>query len=233
MPGVSLGTALDHLEKLAKQVLPKGVQVDYSGASRQYIQTTGTMGKLFAFALIFIYLLLAAQFESFRDPFIVMLTVPLAMVGAFIGLYLCHGTLNIYTEIGLITLIGLITKNGILIVEFANQQQERGIAFHRAIIEAAALRLRPILMTTFAMILGALPLAMASGAGAVSRQQMGYVIVFGMSFGTLLTLFVVPAAYYLLATRIKPEHIREVEEAELERVAREIEEEQPESDIHH
>jgi multidrug efflux pump len=227
MPGVSLGTALDHLEKLSRKVLPKGVQIDYSGASRQYMQTSGTMGKLFIFALIFIYLLLAAQFESFRDPFIVMLTVPLAMAGAFIGLYLCHGTLNIYTEIGLVTLIGLITKNGILIVEFANQQQERGVAFHRAIIEAATLRLRPILMTTFAMILGALPLALASGAGAVSRQQMGFVIVFGMSFGTLLTLFVVPSAYYLMATRIKSEHIREVEEAELERVARQVEEETP------
>ncbi len=202
-PGVSLGTALTYLNKLAKDTLPKAVQVDYAGQSRQFIQEAGTMGPLFLFALLFIYLILAAQFESFRDPLVVMLTVPLAIAGALVGLYLCHGTLNIYTNIGLITLIGLITKNGILIVEFANQQQERGMAFLDAIVEGATTRLRPILMTTFAMILGATPLALASGAGAVSRTQMGFVIVFGMSIGTLFTLFVIPVMYYLLASKIE------------------------------
>lgn len=218
-PGVSLGTALKYMNTLAKQVFPENASIDYSGPSRQLMQGSGSTGQLFLFALIFIYLVLAAQFESFRDPFIVMLTVPLAIAGALAGLYLCKGTLNIYTQIGLVTLVGLITKNGILIVEFANQQQERGMAFHRAIIEAASQRLRPILMTTFAMILGALPLAMATGAGAVSRAQMGFVIVFGISFGTLLTLFVVPSAYYMFATRIKGRSEKELEEVKaLERI---------------
>jgi multidrug efflux pump len=202
-PGVSLGTALQKLEQLAKTTLPAGILVDYAGESRQLIQESGNTWLLFLFALVFIYLVLAAQFESFRDPFIVMLTVPLAVTGAFLGLYVCDGTLNIYTNIGLVTLIGLITKNGILIVEFANQKQEKGAEFLDAIIDGAATRLRPILMTTFAMILGSVPLMLASGAGAVSRAQMGFVIVFGISFGTLLTLFVVPTAYYLFATKKK------------------------------
>jgi multidrug efflux pump len=212
MPGVSLGTALTKLDQIATQVLPKEFQVDYAGQSRQYIQSTGSTGILFTFAIIFIFLILAAQFESFRDPFIVLLTVPLAFTGALAGLYLCHGTMNIYTQIGLVTLVGLITKNGILIVEFANQQQERGVPFYDAIVEGAAQRLRPILMTTLAMILGAIPLAMATGACAVSRQQMGFVIVFGLAFGTLLTLFVVPTAYFMFATKIKPKPPEELEE---------------------
>ncbi|MCK4609173.1 MAG: efflux RND transporter permease subunit, partial [Gammaproteobacteria bacterium] len=175
----------------------------YSHQSRQYIQTEGTMGALFIFAIIFIYLILAAQFESFRDPLVVMLSVPLAFTGALLGLYLCHGTLNIYTNIGLITLVGLITKNGILIVEFANQQQERGVAFLDAILEGSAERLRPILMTTAAMVLGAVPLALATGAGAASREQMGFVIVFGMSIGTCFTIFILPVAYYLMANKLE------------------------------
>jgi multidrug efflux pump len=200
-PGVTTGTALEHLTQMAHTTLPKSIQVDYAGASRQYIKTSGTTTALFLFALIFIYLILAAQFESFRDPLVVMLTVPLAIAGALIGLYICHGTINIYTEIGLVTLIGLITKNGILIVEFANQQQERGMAFLDSIIEGASTRLRPIVMTSAAMILGAIPLMFASGAGAVSRTQMGYVIVFGMTIGTFFTLFVIPVAYYLIAAK--------------------------------
>ena len=161
--------------------------------------------KSVVFALIFIYLVLAAQFESFRDPFVIMLTVPLAFSGALLGIYLCHGTLNIYTNIGLLTLVGLITKNGILIVEFANQQQRRGLAFIDAIISGATTRLRPILMTTAAIILGAFPLAAATGAGAVSRTQMGFVIIFGMAIGTCFTLFVIPIMYYFLASKIEPE----------------------------
>ncbi|MBU1558930.1 MAG: efflux RND transporter permease subunit, partial [Gammaproteobacteria bacterium] len=206
-PGITVGQALEEMNALAKKIIGKdrNVQIDYSGQSRQFYQAAGKMVQTFIFAVIFIFLILAAQFESFKDPFIVMLSVPLSVAGALILLVLFGATINIYTQIGLVTLIGLITKNGILIVEFANQQQEKGIEFKEAIITAASYRLRPILMTTFAMILGALPLVFASGAGSVSRNQMGLVIVGGMSFGTLLTLFVVPTAYYLMATRIKHE----------------------------
>lgn len=203
-PHITQGDALTYMTNLANKTLPKDIMIDYADQSRQYIQATGKMIATFIFAIIFIYLILAAQFESFRDPFIVMLSVPLSIAGALALLMLGHGTMNIYTQIGLVTLVGLITKNGILIVEFANQQQEKGLPFKEALIEGASLRLRPILMTTFCMILGAIPLAMASGASAVSRQQMGLVIIGGMSFGTLLTLFVVPVAYYLFATKIEP-----------------------------
>jgi multidrug efflux pump len=152
-------------------------------------------------ALAFIYLVLAAQFESFRDPFIIMLTVPLSMAGALLALWLTNGTLNVYSQIGLVTLVGLITKHGILIVEFANQLQEKGMALKEAVVESAFLRLRPILMTTGAMVLGAVPLALATGAGAESRQQIGWVIVGGLLLGTFFTLFVVPTVYSLLAAR--------------------------------
>ena len=162
---------------------------------------------MFLLALGFIYLVLAAQFESFRDPLIILVTVPLSMTGALGTLWLTGGTLNVFSQIGLVTLVGLITKHGILIVEFANQLQEKGRSRIEAVIEAAGLRLRPILMTTGAMVLGALPLAIASGAGAESRQQIGWVIVGGMSFGTLLTLFVVPTVYSLLG------HVHRVAEA--------------------
>ena len=152
-------------------------------------------------ALGFIYLVLAAQFESFIDPFIIMLSVPLSITGALLALNLTGNTLNVYSQIGLVTLIGLITKHGILIVEFANQLREQGRSKLDAVVESASLRLRPILMTTGAMVLGALPLAWAHGAGAESRQAIGWVIVGGMSFGTILTLFVVPTAYLLIARR--------------------------------
>ena len=147
--------------------------------------------------------MLAAQFESFVDPLIIMFTVPLSMTGALLALNLSGGTLNIYSQVGLVTLIGLISKHGILIVQFANQLQDEGKSIHDAVVEAAALRLRPILMTTGAMVSGAIPLALASGAGAESRQEIGWVIVGGMTFGTVLTLFVVPTAYSLLARNRK------------------------------
>jgi multidrug efflux pump len=153
---------------------------------------------VFVLALLFIYLVLAAQFESFRDPLIILVTVPLSLTGALGALWLTGGTLNVFSQIGLVTLVGLITKHGILIVEFANQLQEQGRSTREAAIEAAGLRLRPILMTTGAMVLGALPLALASGAGAESREQIGWVIVGGMSLGTLLTLFVIPTVYSVL-----------------------------------
>ena len=145
--------------------------------------------------------MLAAQFESFRDPFIIMLTVPLSMTGALAALYFTGGTLNVYSQIGLVTLVGLITKHGILIVEFANQLRDRGDALRDAVVEASVLRLRPILMTTGAMVLGSIPLALATGAGAESRQQIGWVIVGGLLLGTFFTLFVVPTVYTLLARR--------------------------------
>jgi multidrug efflux pump len=200
-PGVTQGQAYDYLQQLAKKILPKNIQIDTSGQLRQYVTASGKMAGTFIFAIIFIYLILAAQFESFRDPFIVMLSVPLSIAGALLVLMVFGATINIYTQIGLVTLIGLITKNGILIVEFANQQQEKGKEFLEAILDGASYRLRPILMTTCAMILGATPLIFASGAGAVSRHQLGLVIVGGMSFGTFLTLFVIPTAYYLLASK--------------------------------
>lgn len=204
-PGITQGQALDYMTALAAKILPNTVQVDYADQARQYIEAKGKMLQTFLFAIIFIYLILAAQFESFRDPFIVMFSVPLSIAGALLFLKLGNGTLNIYTQIGLITLVGLITKNGILIVEFANQQQERGVEFREAILTGASMRLRPILMTTLAMLLGALPLALATGAGAESRQQMGLIILGGMSLGTLLTLFVVPVAYYLFASKKEPD----------------------------
>ncbi len=200
-PGYTLGEALTFLDGVANQTLKPGYAADYNGQSREFRQSSSSLAFTFGLALAFIYLVLAAQFESFRDPFIIMLTVPLSMAGALLALWLAGGTLNVYSQIGLVTLVGLITKHGILIVEFANQLQEKGIERTAAVIESATLRLRPILMTTGAMVLGAVPLALATGAGAESRQQIGWVIVGGLLLGTFLTLFVVPTVYSLLAAR--------------------------------
>ena len=202
-PGYPLGDALASMQDAAKRVLPPTVQTDLNGLSREFRDSSTEIYFVFLLALAFIFLVLAAQFESFIDPFIIMLTVPLAVTGALLALWIVGGTLNIYSKIGLVTLVGLITKHGILIVEFANQIQAQGKGVIEAVEEAAVLRLRPILMTTGAMVLGALPLALASGAGAESRQQIGWVIVGGMLLGTLLTLFVVPTAYTMLARRHK------------------------------
>jgi multidrug efflux pump len=202
-PGYPMGDALVAMQDAARRVLPPTVQTDLNGLSREFRDSSTEIYFVFLLALAFIFLVLAAQFESFIDPFIIMLTVPLAMTGALIALWLAGGTLNIYSKIGLVTLVGLITKHGILIVEFANQYQAKGKDVLEAVEEAAVLRLRPILMTTGAMVLGAVPLAFASGAGAESRQQIGWVIVGGMLLGTMLTLFVVPTAYTLLARRHK------------------------------
>ncbi len=200
-PGVTQGQALDFLNAKAREIFPEGYTVDYAGLSRQYVQESGTFLATLAFAIIIIFLVLAAQFESFRDPLIIMLSVPLAVSGALA--FICigfHGlSLNIYTKVGLITLVGLVTKHGILITQFANQLQREGRTKRVAVEEAAGVRLRPILMTTAAMVLGVMPLVFASGAGAVSRQHMGLIIATGMSVGTLFTLFVVPTAYTLLA----------------------------------
>ena len=198
-PGYAMGEALKFLEETAGRALPPGYAVDYAGQSREFKLSSASLALTFVLALAFIYLVLAAQFESFRDPFIIMLTVPLSMTGALIALLLSGGTLNVYSQIGLVTLVGLITKHGILIVEFANQLKAQGRELHNAVLEASELRLRPILMTTGAMVLGAIPLALASGAGAESRQQIGWVVVGGLLLGTFFTLFVVPTVYTLLA----------------------------------
>ncbi|MGL1834583.1 efflux RND transporter permease subunit [Rhodocyclaceae bacterium SMB388] len=200
-PEYSLGEALGFLEDTAERILPSAYAIDYDGQSREFKTSSASLALTFVLALAFIYLVLAAQFESFRDPLIIMLTVPLSMTGALTALYLTGGTLNVYSQIGLVTLVGLITKHGILIVEFANQLRDKGMALREAVIESSTLRLRPILMTTGAMVLGAIPLALATGAGAESRQQIGWVIVGGLLLGTFFTLFVVPTVYTLLARR--------------------------------
>jgi multidrug efflux pump len=201
-PGYTLGDALQFLEREAVK-LPPGIIYDFAGGSREFRSASSDFWVTLLLAIIFIYLVLAAQFESFIDPLIIILTVPLAATGALLALTLTGGTISVYSQIGLVTLVGLITKHGILIVEFANQLQEQGRGKLDAVVEAAVLRLRPILMTTGAMVLGSLPLAIASGAGAETRQQIGWVIVGGMMLGTLLTLFVVPTFYMLLATTRK------------------------------
>jgi multidrug efflux pump len=202
-PGYTLGEALAFMDQAAKETLPKNTRTTLDGQSREFGESGQTLIITFALALIVIYLVLAAQFESFISPFIIMLTVPLAATGALLALKLTGATLNVYSQIGLVMLVGLITKHGILIVEFANQLHARGKNKVEAVIEAASLRLRPILMTTAAMVLGAVPLALASGAGAESRSPIGWVIVGGLLLGTLLTLFVIPVAYTLL-TRDRP-----------------------------
>lgn len=195
---ISQGEAIAFVENSIKEIVPDAL-IDYTGSAREFKETGAAIYWIFSLALIFIYLVLAAQFESWRDPFIIIITVPLALLGALIALFLTNNSLNIYSQIGLITLIGLITKHGILIVEFANQLQASGLEKTQAIIQSASLRLRPILMTTAAMVLGALPLALAKGAGAESRQAIGWVIVGGMSLGTVLTLLVVPVVYLIIA----------------------------------
>ena len=200
-PSLALGDALAIMDGIAQDILPPGYTTDLNGQSREFKKSSGSLGLVFGLSLLFIYLVLAAQFESFVDPLIILLSVPLSMLGALLALKLSGGTINVFSQIGLITLVGLISKHGILIVEFANQLREQGVALRDAVAQSAALRLRPILMTTGAMVLGAIPLALASGAGAESRQQIGWVIVGGMSVGTLLTVFVVPTMYTLLSRR--------------------------------
>jgi multidrug efflux pump len=198
-PGFTLGEALVDVEAAAKDVLDASARTELDGPSREFRESGAALLFTFILALMFIYLVLSAQFESFVSPFVIMLTVPLAMTGALAALKLTGGTLNVYSQIGLVMLIGLITKHGILIVEFANQLRAKGEDAAAAVTEAATLRLRPILMTTGAMVLGALPLALARGAGAEARQPIGWVIVGGLLLGTVFTLFVIPTAYMLLS----------------------------------
>jgi len=199
-PLVSMGEAIDTVLQIAREEAPAGFAFDYGGASRQYVQEGSALWVTFALALAIIFLVLAAQFESFRDPLVILVTVPLSICGALIPLFLGWSSMNIYTQVGLVTLIGLISKHGILIVEFANQlRKDKGLTAREAVEEAAAIRLRPVLMTTAAMVFGMVPLILATGAGAVSRFDIGMVIATGMSIGTLFTLFVLPCIYTLLA----------------------------------
>ena len=199
-PGVTMGDAIAYLEQTARRLLPDNFSWDYAGESRQYTQQGSALVTAFFVALVVIYLVLAAQFESWRDPLIILMSVPMSIAGALVFIAFGFASLNIYTQVGLITLIGLITKNGILIVEFANQlQREQGLGKRAAVEEAARIRLRPILMTTIAMVVAMVPLLMASGPGAVSRFHIGLVIASGLGIGTLFTLLIVPAFYLLLA----------------------------------
>jgi multidrug efflux pump len=198
-PTVSEKQVLDFMRQTISQTAPAGYQVDYSGASRQFVQEAGGFVPTLLFAIVIVFLTLSAQYESFRDPIVILVSVPMALFGALIFINLGAATLNIYTQVGLVTLMGLVSKHGILIVQFANDLQRAGKAKREAIEEAGAVRLRPILMTTAAMVLGVVPLVIASGAGAAGRHAMGLVIFTGLSIGTLFTLFVVPAVYMLLA----------------------------------
>jgi multidrug efflux pump len=196
--GYTMGQAVAFMQQAMTDINNPALSYDWGGQSREFLSSGGALAQAFLLAVLFIYLVLAAQFESFRDPFIILFSVPLAMFGAIIALKWTGGTLNVYSQIGLITLVGLITKHGILLVEFANQLQEQGLSKLEAIKASTALRLRPILMTTAAMVLGAIPLALATGAGAEVRHPIGWVIVGGMTLGTLFTLFVIPCVYMLM-----------------------------------
>ena len=198
VPGVTLGKALTDVQAIARRVLPPGIRTDLGGESREFAESSGGLNYLFIVALVFMYLVLSAQFESFIHPLTILLSVPLAVFGALITLFICHMSINIYSQIGLIMLIGLVTKNGILIVEFANQRRARGLSATEAVISAARIRLRPILMTTLATIFGIAPIAAGLGAGAESRKPLGMAVVGGMIFSTVLTLIVIPVVYSLL-----------------------------------
>lgn len=206
-PGKTLGEALDAMETIAHKHLDDTFATDYTGASRDFKESSGNTSFAFLLALGLIYLILAAQFESFRDPFIIMLTVPLAIAGAFLSLYLMGHTINIFSQIGMILLIGLVTKNGILIVEFANQKRDAGMDKTTAVWEAAKARMRPILMTSLATVLGATPIALALGAAATSRIPLGVVVVGGLLFSLLLTLYVIPGMYLFLSGKARSKKI--------------------------
>jgi multidrug efflux pump len=197
--GYPLGEALEYLETSVAEILPPAVQTDVKGASRDYQEASGATAFLLGLGVLVVFLVLAGQFESFVHPFVIMLTVPLALCGALLGLYLTGQSLNIYSQVGLVMLVGLAAKNGILIVEFANQLRDQGMVFHDALVDAAVTRLRPILMTAVTTMAGSVPLIVSSGAGAETRLVIGTVIICGLAAATLFTLFVVPVAYDLLA----------------------------------
>jgi HAE1 family hydrophobic/amphiphilic exporter-1/multidrug efflux pump len=204
--GYTIGDGINAMQSIANRLLDESYQTSLSGPSRDYAESSSNIVFAFSLALVLIYLVLSAQFESFLDPFTIMLTVPLALAGALLSLWVFNQTLNIFSEIGMIMLIGLVTKNGILIVEFANQKREHGLPKHEAVIEAAAQRLRPILMTSLATTLGALPIALSLGASSTSRIPLGIVVVCGLMFSLVLTLFVIPAVYTFISGKHKVHH---------------------------
>jgi HAE1 family hydrophobic/amphiphilic exporter-1/multidrug efflux pump len=211
--GKTIGDGVDAMQAIADKLLDESYQTSLSGPSRDYAESSSNTAFAFMLALVLIFLVLAAQFESFRDPLIIMLTVPLAIAGAVLSLWVFNQTLNIFSQIGMIMLIGLVTKNGILIVEFANKKRDAGLSKHEAVIEAATLRLRPILMTSLATSLGALPIALSLGAAATSRIPLGIVVVGGIMFSLVLTLFVIPGVYTYISGK------REVHEEEMEEIS--------------
>ena len=216
--GYPLGDAVAWAQEAAETSLPEYAQVSWKGEARELQQSGGEVLLTFAMALLIVYLALAAQFESFAHPLVIMLTVPLGVLGALLGLLVTGGTLNLFSQIGIVMLVGLAAKNGILIVEFANQLRDEGRDVHQAIVEASAVRLRPILMTSIATIMGAVPLVIFGGPGSASRATIGIVVIFGVAFSTLLSLFVVPAFYALLAkyTRSPEELAHRLEKLERE-----------------
>lgn len=217
-PGVSIGEALDALDEIAKNDLPDNIRTDLSGQSREFRESSSGLYFMFVLAIIFIFLALSAQFESFIHPLTILLSVPLAVFGALASLFIFKQSINIYSQIGLIMLIGLVTKNAILIVEFANQLRHKGMEIYDAVLQASVIRLRPILMTSFATIFGVLPIAIGTGAGGEARMPLGIAVVGGMLFSTFLTLVIVPVVYFLMArfTRLKKKYSKELIEAEEE-----------------
>jgi multidrug efflux pump len=204
----SLGAAITDLEDIVTEYLPESARLNYDGESRDFKNTGSAIYTTFLLALVIAYLVLSAQFESFRHPLIIMTTVPLAITGALVGLIIFGASLNIYSQIGAIMLIGLAAKNGILIVEFANQLRDRGTNFREAVVLSAKTRLRPVLMTSMCTAFGSIPLLLATGAGALSRQSIGAVVFFGVTFSVLLTLVVVPTVYGLLAKNTRsPQYV--------------------------
>lgn len=212
--GATLGQALDFMDQKALEILPSDISVSYSGESKDFKENQSSVAVVFALALLVAYLVLAAQFESFINPMVIMFTVPMGVFGGFLGLFIMGQGMNVYSQIGMVMLIGMVTKNGILIVEFANQLRDRGVEFEKAIVDASARRLRPILMTAFTTLAGSIPLIVSTGAGYESRVAVGTVIFFGMAFATVVTLFVIPAMYRLISAKTQaPGHV----EAELNR----------------
>ena len=199
--GYTLGQALDFLDAKAIKILPSDISVSYTGESKDFKENQASVLVVFGLALLVAYLVLAAQFESFINPMVVMFTVPMGVFGGFLGLFLTGQGLNIYSQIGMIMLIGMVTKNGILIVEFANQLRDKGLEIEQAIIDASVRRLRPILMTAFTTLVGAVPLIISTGAGSESRIAVGTVVFFGMAFATFVTLLVIPAMYRLISAK--------------------------------
>ncbi len=212
--GYTLGEAIDEMDKIADDVLDESFSTSLAGTAKEYAESSNTLLFAFLLALILVYLILSAQFESFRDPLIIMFTVPLALAGAMLSLWIFGQTLNIFSQIGIIALVGIVTKNGILIVEFANQRKAQGLSFSEAVIDAAAQRFRPILMTSLATVFGVLPIALALGAAAKSRVSMGIVIIGGLLFSLGLTLYVIPALYTYLSS--KKSRLAETEEVPVE-----------------